>query len=106
MARREREQIGLSAASAAGGSSIDLDGCCWPCAKRPEARAQQRQMGRSLLQLSAELGWPLPSLTRPTARLAGGLGLGWLVLELASWVCWKPTSNSWVANQVKARPVR
>ena len=39
----------------------DLDG--WLLAQREalELRQQQRQMGRSLLQLLAELGWPLPN---------------------------------------------
>lgn len=39
----------------------ELDG--WLLAQReaPEMRAQQRQMGRSLLQLLAEMGWPLPA---------------------------------------------
>jgi len=38
----------------------DRDG--WLAAQReaPELRAQQRQMGQSLLQLLDELGWPLP----------------------------------------------
>jgi len=49
----------------------------WPCAKPPELRASKRQMGRSLLAVG-RLNWagrysPHP----PTARLAGGLGLGW-----------------------------
>ena len=79
----------------------DLDG--WLLAQREalELRQQQRQMGRSLLQLLVELGWPLPD---------GALDLSWP----AAW-CWagcclgvEPQALrqgylfSWVANQISA----
>ena len=79
----------------------DLDG--WLLAQREalELRQQQRQMGRSLLQLLAELGWPLPN---------GALDLSWP----AAW-CWAGRCLdveaealrqgylfSWVANQISA----
>ena len=79
----------------------DLDG--WLLAQREalELRQQQRQMGRSLLQLLAELGWPLPD---------GALDLSWP----AAW-CWAGCCLgveaealrqvylfSWVANQISA----
>jgi urease accessory protein len=46
--------------AAARGALVDRDS--WLLAQRdaPELRAQQRQMGGSLLQLLADLGWPLP----------------------------------------------
>jgi len=97
----EREQDRLSAASAQA-ELIDLDGWLLALREAPELRAQQRQMGRSLLQLVAELGWPLPS--SPAPRLAWprpGLGLAWC-LSWASWSCWRPNLYSWVANQVSA----
>ena len=79
----------------------DLDG--WLLAQREalELRQQQRQMGRSLLQLLVELGWPLPD---------GALDLSWP----AAW-CWAGCCLdveaealrqgylfSWVANQISA----
>ena len=79
----------------------NLDG--WLLAQREalELRQQQRQMGRSLLQLLVELGWPLPD---------GALDLSWP----AAW-CWAGCCLdveavalrqgylfSWVANQISA----
>jgi urease accessory protein len=78
----------------------DLDG--WLLAQREaaEMRAQQRQMGRSLLQLLADLGWPLPA---PTA-------LGWpaawawagLCLNLEPSVLVEAYLYGWCANQISA----
>ena len=46
---------------------VERDG--WLLAQReaPEVRAQQRQMGRSLSGLLADLGWPLPAAAPPLA---------------------------------------
>jgi len=79
----------------------DLDG--WLLAQReaPELRAQQRQMGRSLLQLLAELGWPLP---------CGVCDLGWPAawawaghcLELPQLELLEAYLYGWLANQLSA----
>lgn len=78
----------------------DLDG--WLLAQREaaEMRAQQRQMGRSLLQLLADLGWPLPaptSLGWPAAWAWAGLCLD---LPAASVV--EAYLYGWCANQISA----
>jgi len=97
----EREQDRLSAASAQA-ELIDLDGWLLALREAPELRAQQRQMGRSLLQLVAELGWPLPS--SPAPRLAWPAAWAWagLVLELGQLELLEAYLYSWVANQVSA----
>jgi len=79
---------------------VELDG--WLLAQREavEVRAQQRQMGQSLLLLLADLGWPLP----------GGQPLAWpaafawaaLCLELGSPDLEEAYLYSWVANQISA----
>lgn len=83
----------------------DLDG--WLLAQREaaELRAQQRQMGRSLLQLLADLGWPLPA---PTA--AAPAPLGWpsawawagLCLELEAAEVREAYLYGWCSNQISA----
>jgi urease accessory protein len=83
----------------------DLDG--WLLAQREaaELRAQQRQMGQSLLQLLAELGWPLPRLAgRPVPRLAWPAAWAWagLCLELDPLEQVEAFLFSWVANQLSA----
>ena len=66
-----------------------------------EVRAQQRQMGQSLLQLLADLGWPLgpgaPLLAWPAA-------FAWasLCLEIGSPAMEEAYLYSWVANQISA----
>ncbi|MEB3255019.1 MAG: urease accessory UreF family protein [Synechococcaceae cyanobacterium] len=79
----------------------DLDG--WLLAQREaaEVRAQQRQMGRSLLQLLANLGWPLP---RPGAELAWTGAWAWagLCLELEPQALVEAYLYSWCANQISA----
>lgn len=73
---------------------LELDG--WLLAQREaaEVRAQQRQMGRSLLQLLAELGLPLPQGRTP--RLAWPAAWAWagLALEIAPRTWWRPTSTA------------
>ena len=90
----------------------DLDG--WLLAQREaaEMRAQQRQMGRSLLQLLADLGWPLPA--HQEAGRAGGSGervsLGWpaawawagLCLDLPPPTVLEAYLYGWSANQISA----
>ena len=79
----------------------DLDG--WLLAQREalELRQQQRQMGRSLLQLLAELGWPLPNgaldLSWPAAWCWAGCCLGVEAEALRQGYLF-----SWVANQISA----
>jgi urease accessory protein len=78
----------------------------WLLAQReaPEMRAQQRQMGRSLQQLLADLGWPLPG------HLAQAPGISWPSAWAWAGVCLElePTAviegylYGWVANQLSA----
>jgi urease accessory protein len=78
----------------------------WLLAQReaPEIRAQQRQMGRSLQQLLADLGWPLPG---PLPKMAG---ISWPSAWAWAGVCLglEPTAviegylYGWVANQLSA----
>ena len=91
---------------------LDLDG--WLLAQReaPELRAQQRQMGQSLLQLLADLGFPLPASSqtrtsangRATAPLAWPAAFAWAAcsLELASPAVEEAYLYGWVANQISA----
>jgi len=66
-----------------------------------EVRAQQQQMGRSLLQLLADLGHPLPD---------GGVDFGWPVAWAWAGLSWEITPLEvvqgylfgWVANQLSA----
>ena len=78
----------------------ELDG--WLLAQREaaEVRAQQRQMGQSLLQLLADLGSPLPG----AAALAWPGAFAWaaLCLEIASPELEEAYLYSWVANQISA----
>jgi urease accessory protein len=89
---------GLCAASP---DVLELDG--WLLAQReaPEVRAQQRQMGQSLLQLLADLGWPLPSGLSP---LAWPAAFAWaaVCLEITSPALEEAYLYGWVANQISA----
>jgi urease accessory protein len=80
---------------------VALDG--WLLAQReaPELRAQQRQMGQSLLQLLADLGWPLPAAA---TELAWPAAFAWaaLCLEIASPELEEAYLYGWVANQISA----
>jgi urease accessory protein len=86
--------------------ALDLDG--WLLAQReaPELRAQQRQMGRSLTQLLAELGWPLPvagpgghpaALAWPAAWAWAGHCMDLPAVELVEAYLY-----GWSANQISA----
>jgi urease accessory protein len=78
----------------------ELDG--WLLAQREaaEVRAQQRQMGQSLLQLLADLGSPLPG----DVALAWPGAFAWaaVCLEIASPELEEAYLYSWVANQISA----
>lgn len=80
-----------------------LDG--WLLAQREaaELRAQQRQMGQSLLQLLADLGWPLPPVLA-AAGLAWPAAFAWAAycLELDSPAVEEAYVYGWVANQLSA----
>jgi urease accessory protein len=88
----------------------DLDG--WLLAQReaPELRAQQRQMGLSLLLLLADLGWPLPAAggagpsTTATLTLAWPAAFAWAAccLGLGSPAIEEAYLYGWVANQISA----
>lgn len=75
----------------------------WLLAQREaaEVRAQQRQMGQSLLQLLADLGWPLDS---GAELLAWPAAFAWasLCLNIGSPALEEAYLYSWVANQISA----
>ncbi|MCP9835365.1 MULTISPECIES: urease accessory protein UreF [unclassified Cyanobium] len=81
---------------------LELDG--WLLAQREaaEVRAQQRQMGRSLLQLLADLGLPLPHGRTP--RLAWPAAWAWagLALEIAPQEVVEAYLYGWIATQLSA----
>ena len=76
----------------------------------PELRAQQRQMGLSLLLLLADLGWPLPAAggagpsTTATLTLAWPAAFAWAAccLGLGSPAIEEAYLYGWVANQISA----
>lgn len=80
---------------------IDLDGWLLATREAPEMRAQQRQMGQSLLQLLADLGWPLPGALSP---LAWPAAFAWaaVCLEITSPALEEAYLYGWVANQISA----
>jgi urease accessory protein len=85
---------------------VDLDG--WLLAQREaaELRAQQRQMGDSLVQLLGSLGWALPESApgAPPVRLAWPAAWAWagLCLELPPLDVVEAYLYSWVVNQLSA----
>ncbi|MFM7652058.1 MAG: urease accessory protein UreF [Vulcanococcus sp.] len=87
-------------ALAARAELLERDG--WLLAQReaPELRAQQRQMGQSLVQLLADLGYALPA----AAPLAWPGAFAWAAccLELASPAVEEAYLFGWVANQISA----
>ena len=92
--------VGSEAAAACRLELLDRDG--WLLAQRESAelRAQQRQMGGSLLQLLADLGWSLPQ----PCRLAWPAAFAWAghCLELPSSSLVEAYLYGWVANQLSA----
>lgn len=82
----------------------ELDG--WLLAQREaaELRAQQRQMGRSLLQLLADLGWPLPPGASPAAPLGWPTAWAWagLCLDLEAAEVREAFLYGWCSNQISA----
>jgi urease accessory protein len=93
-------------APAARNSVADLDGWLLALREAPELRAQQRQMGASLLQLLADLGWPLPE-SEPGAAppsLAWPAAFAWagLCLDLGSPELEEAYLYGWIANQISA----
>jgi urease accessory protein len=84
----------------------DRDGWLLALREAPEVRAQQRQMGSSLLGLLADLGWPLPPgpQDEPLQVLGWPGAWAWAVVALAI----PPPEGieaylySWVANQLSA----
>jgi urease accessory protein len=91
---------------AAHNSVADLDGWLLALREAPELRAQQRQMGASLLQLLADLGWPLPEPEPGAAppSLAWPAAFAWagLCLELGSPELEEAYLYGWIANQISA----
>jgi urease accessory protein len=86
--------------------ALDLDG--WLLAQReaPELRAQQRQMGRSLTQLLAELGWPLPAGGPGSDPLALAWPAAWAWAGHCLQLPWQELVEAylygWTANQISA----
>lgn len=80
-----REEVAAAERWSARRGVIERDG--WLLAQRdaPEVRAQQRQMGGSLLALLADLGWPLPASPpgRQGPRLAWPAAWAWALVALA-----------------------
>jgi len=78
----------------------------WLLAQReaPELRAQQRQMGGSLVQLLADLGWPLPPAAPEGAGLTWPAAWAWagVCLELPPLELVEAYLYAWVANQLSA----
>ena len=94
-------QRALAAADQAAATALDG----WLLAQREaaELRAQQRQMGQSLLQLLADLGWPLPPALA-AAALAWPAAFAWAAhcLALESPAIEEAYLYGWVANQLSA----
>jgi len=72
----------------------------WLLAQREasELRAQQRQMGSSLLQLLADLGWPLPCALAWT----GAWAWAGVALQLSPEAALQAYLYGWTANQLSA----
>jgi urease accessory protein len=72
----------------------------------PELRAQQRQMGGSLLRLLADLGWPLPAGPPNAAKPLLGWTAAWAWALVALAIPERPGLEAylygWVATQLSA----
>lgn len=94
------------AAAEAARDVAQLDGWLLAHREAPDLRAQQRQMGRSLLQLLADLGWPLPAsgMAWSPPPLAWTSAWAWagLALELEVHELVEAYLFGWVANQLSA----
>ncbi len=94
---------GTEAGARAEAEVRELNGWLLALREAPELRAQQRQMGRSLLQVLADLGWPLPGgagtadLAWPAAWAWAGQCLGLPLTELLEAYLY-----AWVAGQISA----
>jgi len=97
---------GLGAGDDPASAVTDLDGWLLALREAPEVRAQQRQMGASLLQLLADLGWPLPEREprRRPLTLAWPAAFAWagLCLEIGSPELEEAYLYGWTANQISA----
>ncbi len=94
----------------------ELDGWLLAARESAELRAQQRQMGQSLLRLLSDLGWPLPagapvdSAPAGSPHPIGAGGLAWPAAWAWAGVCLDlPPADlveaylyGWVANQISA----
>jgi len=89
---------------------LELDGWLLALREAPELRAQQRQMGASLLQLLADLGWPLPAgaadapvpTTCPQLTWPAAFAWAGLCLEIGSPELEEAYLYGWTANQISA----
>ncbi|MCP4974209.1 MAG: urease accessory protein UreF, partial [Prochlorococcus sp.] len=79
----------------------DLDGWLLALREAPELRAQQRQMGQSLLQLLVDLGHPLPA---PAVLLHWPAAWAWAshAWQVSELDMLNGYLYSWVANQLSA----
>ena len=89
---------------------LELDGWLLALREAPEVRAQQRQMGASLLQLLDDLGWPLPvgvpdaavPATRPQLAWPAAFAWAGLCLQIGSPELEEAYLYGWTANQISA----
>jgi urease accessory protein len=97
---------GLGAGDGPASAVTDLDGWLLALREAPEVRAQQRQMGASLLQLLADLGWPLPErepgAAPPTLAWPAAFAWAGLCLEIGSPELEEAYLYGWTANQISA----
>ena len=82
-------------------SVLALDGWLLAHREAAELRAQQSQMGQSLLQLLEDLGWPLPE---PRSGLGWTAAFAWaaLCMDIGSPQLEEAYLYSWVSNQISA----
>ena len=97
---QDQSADGVAGAEESRSRLLERDG--WLLAQReaPELRAQLRQMGGSLLQLLADLGWPLPqplALSWPAAFAWAGH-----CLAISAPCLVEAYLYGWVANQLSA----